>query len=436
MPTPPKNKGLSPEKILEIRERHLGKALSVSYQKPLKIVRGFRQYLYDHEGRAYLDTVNNVCHVGHCHPRVVKAAQQQMAVLNTNTRYLHDNIVEYAQRLCAALPEPLRVCYFVCSGSEANELAIRMARTHTKNDDFIVVDNAYHGNTNAVIDISPYKFNGPGGTGAPDHVHNVTMPDVYRGPYKATDPEAGKMYAAEVQKAVEKIRGKGKNPAAFICESLMGVGGQIVLPDNYLKEAFNHVRKAGGVCIADEIQVGFGRVGSHMWGFETQGVVPDIVTLGKPIGNGHPLGAVITTPEIADSFANGMEYFNTFGGNPVSCAVGLAVLDVIKEEQLQENALQVGTHMKARLEQLKKKHPLIGDVRGTGLFLGIELVLDRKTLAPAAEQAVSIAEQMKDKGILVSVDGPLYNVLKIKPPLVFTKTNADLYVTTLDGILS
>lgn len=435
MPVRREHKGLSPQKIMETRRRHLGKALSLSYKNPLKIVRGFMQYLYDHEGRAYLDTVNNVCHVGHCHPRVVRAAQQQMAVLNTNTRYLHDNIVEYAQRLCALLPEPLSVCYFVCSGSEANELAIRMARTHTKSSDFIVVDHAYHGNTNAVIDISPYKFDGPGGTGAPDHVHKVSMPGLYRGPYKANHPDAGKKYAEEVGKAVEDIRKKGKQPAAFMCESLMGVAGQVLLPDNYLKEAFNHVRKAGGVCIADEVQVGFGRVGTHMWGFQTQDVVPDIITLGKPIGNGHPLAAVVTTPEIAASFANGMEYFNTFGGNPVSCAVGLAVLDVVADEKLQENALNVGAHMKAGLEGLKKKHPLIGDVRGTGLFLGIELVKDRETLTPAAEEAAAIAGQMKEKGILVSVDGPLYNVLKIKPPLVFSEANADLYIAALDEIL-
>ena len=436
LPALPGDRGLSPAKIMAIRKRHLGEALSISYREPLKIVRGFMQYLYDHEGRGYLDTVNNVCHVGHCHPRVVKAAREQISVLNTNTRYLHDNIVEYGQRLCAALPEPLRVCYFVCSGSEANELAIRMARAHTKNKDFIVIDNAYHGNTNAVIDISPYKFDGPGGTGAPGHVRKVTMPDVYRGPYKANDPGAGKKYAKEVRHAVEEIREKGKNVAAFICESLMGVGGQIVFPEHYLKEAFQHVRNAGGICIADEIQVGFGRVGTHMWGFEMQGVVPDIVTLGKPIGNGHPLGAVVTTPEIAESFANGMEYFNTFGGNPVSCAVGLAVLDVIEDEKLQENALDVGTYMKAGLKQLTEKHSIVGDIRGAGLFLGIELVLDRETLTPAVEQAADIAEKMKDNGILVSVDGPLHNVLKIKPPLVFTKTNADLYISTLDRILN
>jgi 4-aminobutyrate aminotransferase-like enzyme/Ser/Thr protein kinase RdoA (MazF antagonist) len=431
---PVKTRGRSPEEILEIRERHLGKSLSVSYRKPLKIVRGAMQYLYDHTGRAYLDTVNNVCHVGHCHPRVVRAAQEQMARLNTNTRYLHDNIVEYAQRLTALLPDPLSVCFFVCTGSEANELALRMARAHTGNKDFIVLDHAYHGNTNAVIEISPYKFDGPGGSGCPPHVHITLMPDPFRGPYKASDPDAGRKYAEDVHRVLKEMETSGRKPAAFIHETIPGVAGQIVLPDHYLEQSYKYVRDAGGVCIADEVQVGFGRVGTHMWAFETQNVVPDIVTMGKPIGNGHPLAAVVTISEIADSFNNGMEYFNTFGGNPVSCAVGLAVLDVIRDEKLMENALTVGEHFKTGLKSLMKKHPLIGDIRGMGLFLGIELVTDRETLEPAEEQAHTIAERMKEEGILVSVDGPLYNVLKIKPPLVFTAANADRYVSTLDAV--
>jgi 4-aminobutyrate aminotransferase-like enzyme/Ser/Thr protein kinase RdoA (MazF antagonist) len=418
-------------KILETRQKHLGKNLSLSYRRPLKIVRGAMQYLFDDTGRAYLDTVNNVCHVGHCHPRVVEAAQKQMAVLNTNTRYLHDHIAVYAQRLCDLLPEPLQVCYFVNSGSEANELALRLARTHTKNSDLIVIDHAYHGNTNDIIEISPYKFDGPGGSGAPPHVHKVMTADLYRGPYKSDDPGAGVKYARDVQRVIAELHTQNKKPAAFIHESVMSVAGQIVFPGNYLKEAYRYAREAGAVCIADEVQVGFGRVGTQMWAFATQGVVPDIVTLGKPIGNGHPLAAVITTPAIADSFNNGMEYFNTFGGNPVSCAVGLAVLDVIRDEKLQENALDVGEYMKAGLKRLKDKHPLIGDVRGLGLFLGIELVLDRENLEPAPEQAGDLAEGMKEQGILISIDGPLHNVIKIKPPLVFTRSNADEYIDTL-----
>jgi 4-aminobutyrate aminotransferase-like enzyme len=427
--------GLSVEEIRRKRTEHIGKSLSISYQKPLKFVRGSMQYLYDEEGRAYLDAVNNVSHVGHCHPRVVRAGQEQMAVLNTNTRYLHDNLVCYAERLCATLPETLSVCFFVCSGSEANELALRLARTYTGQKDMIVVDAAYHGNTTSLIEISPYKFDGPGGIGAPPYVHKVPMPDVYRGEHKRKDPHAGEKYAQYVEKTILEIQKHQGNVAAFICESLPGCGGQIVLPGHYLKEAYDYVRKTGGVCIADEVQVGFGRVGTHFWGFETQGVVPDIVTMGKPIGNGHPLAAVVTTPEIAASFNNGMEYFNTFGGNPVSCAIGLAVLDVIAEEGLQENALRVGTHLMDKLRSLMYKHTIIGDVRGLGLFLGIELVLDRESLAPAPEQASYIANRMKERGILLSTDGPFHNVLKIKPPIVFTEENADFLVGVLDEIL-
>jgi ethanolamine-phosphate phospho-lyase len=327
------------------------------------------------------------------------------------------------------------VCYFVCSGSEANELALRLARTHTQRKDIIVVDVAYHGNTTSLIDISPYKNEGPGGTGAPQYVHKVPMPDVYRGEYKKDDPQAGEKYARYVEETIEKMKNDGSGVGAFICESLLGCGGQIVLPDRYLKEAYSHIRNAGGVCIADEVQVGLGRVGTHFWGFETQDVMPDIVTMGKPIGNGHPLAAVITKPEIAASFNNGMEYFNTFGGNPVSCAIGLAVLDVIAEEGLQEHARRVGIHLMEGLRALMESHALIGDVRGLGLFVGIELVLDRQTLEPAPEQAAYIANRMRDRGILLSTDGPFHNVLKIKPPMVFTEENADFLVGTLNEIL-
>ncbi|HEY7348147.1 MAG TPA: aminotransferase class III-fold pyridoxal phosphate-dependent enzyme [Ktedonobacterales bacterium] len=428
--------GLSIEQIRSLRAQRIGLSLSVSYQNPLKIVRGSMQYLYDQDGRAYLDGVNNVAHVGHSHPRVVKAGQEQMAVLNTNTRYLHDHLVRYAERLCATLPEPLSVCFFVCSGSEANELALRLARTYTGRQDIVVIDAAYHGNTTALVEISPYKFDGPGGAGAPSHVHRVPMPDVYRGAYKRFDAEAGVKYARHVEETIHQIQQRGRNVAAFIGESLLGCGGQIALPDHYLEKVYRYVRSAGGVCIADEVQVGFGRVGTHFWGFETQGVVPDIVTMGKPIGNGHPLAAVITTPEIAASFNNGMEYFNTFGGNPVSCAIGLAVLDVIADEQLQAHALKVGEHLQHGLRELMQKHPIIGDVRGLGLFIGVELVLDRETVAPAAAQASYIVNRMRERGILLSTDGPLHNVLKIKPPLVFSEANADFLAATLDEILA
>jgi 4-aminobutyrate aminotransferase-like enzyme len=404
------------------------------------------QYLLDDTGQTYLDSVNNVPHVGHSHPRVVRAAQRQMAILNTNTRYLHDYIAEYALRLTATLPEPLRVCFFVNSGSEANDLALRLARTYTGQTDCIVVDGAYHGHTSSLVELSPYKFDGPGGQGAPQYTHKVIMPDLYRGPYKAGEPDAGPKYAFYLQDAVAEIQRQGRGLAAFFCESLLGCGGQIVLPEGYLEAAYQQVRNAGGICIADEVQVGFGRVGIDFWGFQTQDVVPDIVTLGKPIGNAHPLAVVVTTPGIAEAFHTGMEYFNTFGGNPVSCAVGLAVLDVIEKERLQENALTVGEYLKRGLAKLKEKYRLIGDVRGLGLFIGVELVKNRETLEPAAQQASGIINRMKERGILLSTDGPergillstdgpLFNVIKIKPPLIFTKANADMLVNTLDEVL-
>jgi 4-aminobutyrate aminotransferase-like enzyme/Ser/Thr protein kinase RdoA (MazF antagonist) len=427
---------MNPEQILALRSQLLSKSLSVSYRRPLEIVRGSMQYLYDASGRPFLDCVNNVAHVGHCHPRVVRAGQEQMAVLNTNTRYLHGHLVRYAERLTAKLPQPLRVCFFVCSGSEANELALRLARAHTKRKDILVLDAAYHGNTSSLIEISPYKFDGPGGAGAAPHVHKVSLPDDYRGEYKRGDPQAGAKYARQVSEAMERLPREGRQVGAFIAESLPSCGGQIVLPPNYLREVYRYVRAAGGVCIADEVQTGFGRVGTHFWGFETQGVVPDIVTMGKPIGNGHPLAAVVTTPEIAASFANGMEYFNTFGGNPVSCAIGMAVLDVIEEEGLQARARDVGTHLINGLHALQEKHPVIGDVRGLGLFLGAEFVRDRQTLEPAAEEAGYIVNRMSECGILLSTDGPFHNVIKIKPPLAFSRADADLLIATMDRVLN
>ena len=427
---------MRPDEILRLRARFIGRALSVSYREPLKIVRGEGQYLYDDEGRAYLDCVNNVCHVGHCHPRVVEAVARQMATLNTNTRYLHDYLVEYARRLAQTMPGELEVCFFVCSGSEANELALRLARSATGRRDVIVVDGAYHGHTTGMIDISPYKFDGPGGEGRPAHVRVAPMPDGYRGTHRYEDPEMAARYAAGVAAAITEARADGREIAAFFCESMLGCAGQIVLPDGYLREAYRRVRKAGGVCVADEVQVGFGRVGSHFWAFETQGVVPDIVALGKPIGNGHPIGAVVTTQRVAEAAYTGMEYFNTFGGNPVSCAAALAVLDVIEEENLQARAAEVGARLKSNLASLAADHPIIGDVRGLGLFLGIELVRDKASLTPAPREAAETVERMKDRGVLLSTDGPLENVIKIKPPLVFSRDNADLLAAGLDEVLS
>jgi 4-aminobutyrate aminotransferase-like enzyme/Ser/Thr protein kinase RdoA (MazF antagonist) len=424
---------LKRDEILALRSEHIGRPLGTSYRTPLTIVRGFMQYLYDENGREYLDIRNNVPQVGHSNPRIVKVLSQQAAVLNTNTRYLHENLVVYAKRLTAKLPKELSVCFFVNSGSEANELALRLARTHTKQKDLIAIDGAYHGNTSELINISSYKHNGPGGEGAPPHVQIIRMPDVYRGNFTGAD--AGKKYARDVLVALKKIKEQGKGVAAFICESLMGCGGQIIFPSDYLKEAFKYVREAGGVCIADEVQVGFGRMGDKFWGFETQGVIPDIVTMGKPIGNGHPIGAVVTTREIAESFTTGMEFFSTTGGNTVSCAVGIAVLDEIENEKLQQNAKKVGGHLLKRLKELMKNHPIIGDVRGWGLYIGVELVRDRVTLEPAKKETKYVIERLRDLGLLISLDGPLHNVLKIKPPLVFTTENADRFVDALELVL-
>ena len=420
---------------LAARQARLGRNLSVSYQHPLKIVRGWMQYLYDETGRAYLDVYNNVPLVGHSHPRVVRAAQAQLALLNTNTRYLHDNVNRYAERLTELLPYPLRVCFFVNSGSEANELALRLARTHTAKEDVIVLEHAYHGHTSTLIDISPYKFNGPGGSGKKPWVHVAPLADDFRGPYRREDKQAGAKYARDVEEILERARAEGRGVAAYIAETLPSVGGQIVFPPDYLAEVYRHLRRADAVCIADEVQVGFGRLGTHFWGFETQGVVPDIVVLGKPIGNAFPLAAVVTTPEIANSFNNGMEFFSTFGGNPVACAAGLAVLDVLEEENLRQHALRLGAHLIEGLKSLQVRHALIGDIRGSGLFLGIDFVLDRETREPAPLQASYVVNRLRDCGILTGTDGPHHNVIKLRPPLVFSAADAELFVKSLDAIL-
>ena len=398
------------KQMLEARKRLLGRNLSIAYDAPIKIVRGSMQYLYDDAGRQYLDGYNNVAHVGHCHPKVVEAGLRQMQALNTNTRYLHGTIVDYAERLTGTLPDPLHVCYFVNSGSEANELAIRLARAHTNARDTIVLDHAYHGNTTTLIDLSPYKHDGPGGNGPPSWVHKVPLPGT------AEDAE----YVSEVIKKTDRLCG-------FIAESMPSVAGQIVLPQGYLNRVYDAVRADGGVCIADEVQTGYGRIGTHFWAFESYGVVPDIVVLGKPIGNGHPIGAVITTPAIAASFDNGMEFFSTFGGNTVSCAIGLAVLEVVQEENLQAHALAIGRQLLNGLRNLQQQHDLIRDVRGSGLFLGVELA--------TGEQAHRIVNVMRDRGILIGADGPLHNVLKIRPPMPFSMNDAAHFLTTLREVL-
>ncbi|WP_042777072.1 aminotransferase class III-fold pyridoxal phosphate-dependent enzyme [Sinorhizobium fredii] len=424
--------GRSHEEIVRLRKEVLLPNLSISYDKPIKFVRGEGAWLIDDRGRAYLDCFNNVCHIGHAHPAVVEAMARQAATLNTNTRYLHDNIVAYAERLTATMPKELAIAGFVNSGSEANGLALRLMRAHTGRENAIVLDWAYHGTTQELIDISAYKFRRKGGKGQKPHVHVATVPDSYHAPADWPIEEHGKRFAESVADLIAALKAKGEAPGFFLAESIPSVAGQVFLPDGYLKEVYRMVREAGGVCIADEVQVGFGRVGSHWWAFETQGVVPDIVTMGKPIGNGHPLAAVVTTREIASSFNNGMEFFNTFGGNPVSCAVGLAVLDVIERQELRRNALEIGNYLIAAFRKMQMRYDVIGDVRGLGLFLGIELVSDRKTKAPATDIARAVSNGARQRGVLMGTEGLHDNVLKMRPPMIFSKRDADHLIAVLD----
>jgi len=397
------------------------------------MVRGEGCYLYDEKGVQYLDTRNNVCHVGHAHPNVAAAVSSQVSVLNTNSRYLHQNVAELSQRLLATFPPELSVVFFVNSGSEANDLALRLARCHTGNRDVVVVDDAYHGHTASVIDISPYKYLHKGGNGKPDWVHQVTCPNVYRGPHRG--PHAGPKYAEEVKKATQQAQ-NGK-VAAFFVESGMSVAGVILPPEGYLSSSYAHVRAAGGVCVADEVQVGFGRLGEHFWGFQHQGVVPDIVTMGKPFGNGMPLAAVVTTKAVSDSFNNGLEYFNTFGGNPVCAAAGLAVMKTLQDEGLQERAASTGRYLRDALWALARKHSLVGDIRGQGLFVGVEFVRNRTTLEPATQETGIICSRLKDEyKILTSIDGPSDSVMVFKPPMVFGPAEVDKTIAAMDTVLS
>jgi len=423
---------LDRNEIFKLRKAHLGPSLSMSYDEPLHIVKGFGQYLYDSEGKCYLDAVNNIQHVGHSHPKIAKVAEKQFKNLNTNTRYIDETIVQYAKALTDKLPESLDVCFFTNSGSEANDLALRISRTITNSNQTIVLGAGYHGNLSSLVEISPYKHEGPGGAGAPDFVHTIPRPDKFRGKYRGDNTVDD--YVDEVSKVIDSIKQNKNNVSAFIVESLMGCGGQIVLPERFLKKTFKLIKDAGGINIADEVQIGFGRMGSSFWGFETCDVIPDIVTLGKSMGNGHPIAAVVTTKEIADKFNNGMEYFNSFGGNPVSCSIGNAVLNIIEDEDLQKNAFEVGNHLITQLRTLD--HPLIGDIRGIGLFVGIELINNKELLSPAIDEAKLIENYMKDHGILISTDGPDHNVLKIKPPMIFNHENADELVYKLSSILN
>ena len=405
------------ESLKQRRAVILGNAEHLSYDRPLHTVRGEGTWLFDGDGRAYLDAYNNVPHVGHCHPRVVTAIAEQAAMLNTNTRYLFASIVEYSERITATLPEGLDVCLFVSSGSEANDLAWRIAKTCSRNSGGLVMERAYHGVTEAVMDLSPYNISRREDLAA--HIETLAPPDDYRGEWKRDDPERGQKYAGLADQAIERLRNKGHQPAAVMVDSILSSNGIMVPAPGYLAGVFDRVRAAGGLCIADEVQSGFGRLGSHLWGFETGEVVPDIVTFGKPIGNGHPMGLVVTTRALADSFGEQHEFFSTTAGNPVSCTAALAVLDVIEREFLKENALRIGTMLSNGIRELGARYPIIGDVRGAGLFIGVELVRNRETLEPATGETRTVVNLMREDGVLIGVEGAYHNVLKIRPPLVF-----------------
>ena len=409
--------GLGRAEIARQREVRLSRNLSLNFREPLHIVRGEGAYLFDAQGRGYLDLVNNVAHVGHTNPYVVEAGSRQMGILNTNTRFLHDAIVEYARSLVATLPDPLSVVFLVNSGSEANDLAIRIAQAHTRARGWLTLRHAYHGHTASVVEISPYKFLGRGGQGTPPHVRIVDLP--------------GRPDGVDVESALASL---DQPLAAFIAEGIMSTAGQVTLPAGFLAHAYEVTRAAGGVCIADEVQIGLGRVGDAFWGFQLHGVVPDIVTMGKPLGNGHPLAAVVTTPELAASFHNGMEYFNTFGGNPVSAAIGQAVLDVVLDSRLQAHARDLGDYLQQQVRAMMPTSPLIADVRGHGLFLGIELARDG---VPATAEVADLMEFALHRGVMLSSDGPANNVFKIKPPMVVQRADVDLFLEVFhDGLVA
>jgi 4-aminobutyrate aminotransferase-like enzyme len=422
---------MSDQSLLARRQKMLGSAYRLFYENPLHLVRGEGVWLYDADGNRYLDMYNNVPHVGHCHPRVIEAITQQVSQLNTHTRYLHENVVEYAERLTDKLPDELAIAMFSCTGTEANELALRIARTCTGGTGIIVTDFAYHGNSQAIAEIST-EDNEP--EDRSNYVATVPGPDLYRGLYSGE--EAAARYAAHVQEALDQLRSRGVTPAAFLIDTIASSNGVIALPPGYLSRVAKIVHEAGALFIADEVQPGFGRTGKNFWGFEADGIVPDIVTMGKPMGNGHPLAATVARSDLVDRFAAKTGYFNTFGGNPVSCAAGLAVLDVIEDEQLQANALTVGTHLVNGLHSLAGRHVCIGDIRGSGFFIAVELVEDRDKKAPATELTGKVVNGMRERGVLTGSIGPDKNILKLRPPMVLTIDDANLMLEKLDQTLS
>ncbi|HVJ42281.1 MAG TPA: aminotransferase class III-fold pyridoxal phosphate-dependent enzyme [Dongiaceae bacterium] len=432
--------------ILRRRRQVLGSSLALFYDPPLHLVKGEGVWLSDAAGRRYLDCYNNVPHVGHCHPYVAEAIINQVRQLNTNTRYLGEQVVEYSERLARSLgglgPDgksvgnQLSVCAFVNSGSEANDIAWRMARAWSGGTGGLTMEYAYHGITEAIDAFSP--ANSTTGSIAP-HIRTLAAPDPYRGPYRgesAGQPNLAALYAADADQAIASLARAGLKPAAFMVDSAFMTNGVLEVMPGYLQQVFAKVRAAGGLCIADEVQSGFGRMGGSMWGHRHHGVTPDIVTIGKPAGNGHPLGVVITRPEIMERFLAASSFFSTFGGNNVSSAAGLAVLDVIEHEHLVENAAHTGAYFKRGLAKLMEKHEVIGAVRGTGLAIGVELVLDRESRLPARHQTQRLLNLMRDEGVLIGSEGILGNILKIRPPIVFQKDHADIAVTALDHALA
>jgi 4-aminobutyrate aminotransferase-like enzyme len=418
-------------RLRERRDRVLGPALEpLSYARPLHVVEGTGAWLMDADGRRYLDAYNNVPVVGHAHPRVVDAVARQAALVNTNTRYLHGNVVELAERITATLPDELDTVFFVNSGSEANDLAWRLATTATGADGGLVTEWAYHGVTAAIAALSPSEWtNGE----APDHVETLPAPNTYRGPYaEATDP--ADVARAAVESAVGRLAERGHRPAALYVDSLFTADG-ILVPAAAAVAAFaDATRAAEALVVADEVQSGHCRTGD-MWGFEAWGFTPDVVTLGKPMGNGHPVAAVVTRRELAERFAGTTTWFSTFGGNPVACAAALAVLDVLDDERLAERARSVGHALRAGIGGLAERHPSIGDVRGRGLMAGVELVADAATKEPDAGLAGRVKEAMRERGVLIGTTGRAGNVLKIRPPLCITRDEAAIIVETLDEVL-
>lgn len=415
------------------RRDHFAANLKLSYRDPCLFLRGWKHYLFDEWGRPYLDAYNNVPHVGHAHPRLQAVACDQLRRMNSNTRYLHPAQVEFAETLLAKMPSHLTRVFFVNSGSEGNELALRLARAHTGGKDMITPDHGYHGNTTGAYDVSAYKFNRPRGGGRAKWVQVVPVADSYRGEHRG--PDAAERFAAYVDKAIDRVHERGGKLAGFIAETLPSVGGQIIPPSGYLAGVYARIRAAGGVCIADEVQTGLGRLGEFYWGFEQQGAQPDIVVIGKPLGNGHPLGAVVTTTDIARSFDNGIEFFSTFGGSTLSCRTGTEVIRIVDEERLQENARVTGERLLGGLRALQSRHAVIGDVRGIGLFIGVDLVTERELRAPATRAASYVVNRLREERILIGTEGPADNVLKIRPPLTVQADDVDLLVSTLDRVL-